>query len=64
MKKIILWLVKVFKIEINNTISVPIVKKVPAIIKDDIVYGDLLIEGKVLIKGTLTATDDIICYKK
>ena len=62
MKKIILWLVKVFKVEIPK--EEKIVTKViyKEIVLKDSYDGDLEIKGNFKVNGKLTVTGGITCY--
>ena len=65
MKKFILWLVKVFKVNLP-TQEVEVIKKVevPVEIKDQFVDGNLVVKGNVGINGNLTCKGEITAYKK
>lgn len=69
MKKFILWLIKIFKVDIptERIVKETVEKEVKVPIWeqgfDGIIEGDVLIKGNVVVKGNLYATGGICCYK-
>lgn len=54
MKKFILWLIKVFKVDIpTEKIVKEVIEKEVYLPKDGVIEGDITIKGDVLIKGNL-----------
>lgn len=65
MKKFVLWLIKVFKIDI---VTEKIVVKEVTKYKDryqleNEVFGDVYIDGNLVVNGNITVTGEITCYK-
>lgn len=69
MKKFILWLIKIFKVDIpterivKETIEKEIIAPIWGQSFDGTFEGDVLIKGNVVVRGNLYATGDICCYK-
>jgi hypothetical protein len=71
MKKLIIWLAKVFKVNITNEKIIykdKIVEKI--IYKDRVIEhtlvssdSDVYIKGNLLVEGIITVTGEIACYK-
>lgn len=62
MKKLIMWLAKVFKA--NITVE-KIIYKEKVVYKplEDKLSGSISLDGNLLVDGTIEATEDIVCYK-
>jgi hypothetical protein len=66
MKKFLLWLAKVFKV--NLTVEKIVYKEVPKIVEkqvalEGVIEGDVTVKGNLFVKGSLSG-DGITCYKK
>lgn len=68
MKKLILWLIKVFKVDIptEKIVKETVVREVKVPVWgqsfDGTIEGNVLIKGNVIVKGNLLATGDICAY--
>ena len=65
MKRIILWLVKVFNVDLPEKV---VIKEVEKIVEKNValegtIDGDVTIKGNLLVEGSLTVTGEIACYK-
>lgn len=66
MKKLILWLIKIFKVNIPtekiiiNTIEI---EKEVYLPKDGIIAGDIIIKGNVIIQGNLKVDGSLTINK-
>lgn len=69
MKKLILWLIKIFNVDIvtEKIVKETVVKEVKVPVWeqsfDGTIEGDLLIKGNVIVRGNLFATGGICAYK-
>lgn len=59
MKKFVLWLIKVFKLDIVTEVTNEVIKEVYL---DQVHNGDLTIKGNLVVEGRLTVTKGITCY--
>ena len=65
MKKLILWMIKVFKVDIpTEKIITNVVEKDVYLPQNGVIDGDITIKGNVTVLGSLTATGGLTCYKK
>lgn len=65
MKKLILFLIKVFKVDIpTEKIVTKVVEKEVYLPQNGIIDGDITIKGDVTVLGSLTATGGLTCYSK
>lgn len=65
MKKVILWLIKVFKVDIP--VEKEIAKeeeKIVCLPQDGVVYGDITIKGDVTVLGNMKVEGGLTCYGK
>lgn len=65
MKKFVLWLIKVFRLDIQTIKYVPsntIVDKV-YVLKSSKYEHDLVVEGDLVVKGNLKVDGEITCFK-
>lgn len=63
MKKFILWLIKVFKVDIpTEKIVTKIIEKEVYLPKDGIIDGSITIKGDVVVIGSLKCSGNIISY--
>lgn len=65
MKKLVLWLIKVFSLDIpTERIVEKVVEKEMYLPKNGVIDGDITIKGNVVVTGSLTAEGNVTCYKK
>ena len=65
MKKLILWMIKVFKVDIPTIkIVTETIEKEVYLPQNGVIEGDITIKGNVTVLGSLTATGGLTCYKK
>lgn len=65
MKKLILFLIKVFKVDISTEkIVTKVVEKEVYLPQNGVIDGDITVKGNVLIKGNLIVEGSLTFYKK
>lgn len=65
MKKLILWMIKVFKVDIpTEKIVTKVVEKEVYLPQNGVIEGDITIKGNVTVLGSLTAMGGLTCYKE
>ena len=65
MKKFVLWLIGVFKLDIvtEKVITKEVTKYKDRYQLENEIIGDIYIDGNLVINGNLTVTGEITCYK-
>lgn len=64
MKKLVLWMIRVFKLDIpTEKIVTKVVEKQVLIPDNGIIEGDLLVKGHVTVKGSLDVEGNLVVYK-
>lgn len=65
MKKFVLWLIKVFKIDIvtEKVVTKEVTKYRDRYQLDKEIVGDIYIDGDLTVNGSITVTGEITCYK-
>lgn len=64
MKKFVLWMIRVFKLDIpTEKIVTKVVEKQVLIPENGIIEGDLLVKGHVTVKGSLDVEGNLAVYK-
>ena len=64
MKKFVLWMIRVFKLDIpTEKIVTKVVEKQVLIPDNGIIEGDLLVKGHVTVKGSLDVEGNLAVYK-
>ena len=67
MKKLIIWLAKVFDVNIvkEKIVIKEVVKEVIEYryITPGVIEGDVIVKGDLIIEGSLTVSKSITCYK-
>lgn len=61
MKKVVLWLIKVFRLDIPTE---KMIEKKIYILDDETIEGDVTIKGNLLVKGYLIVEGEVTCYKR
>lgn len=63
MKKFILWLIKIFKVDIptERIVKETVVKEV-YLPKDGVIDGSITIKGDIVVTGTLECTGGVTAY--
>lgn len=65
MKRFILWLIKIFRVDIpTEKIVEKVVEKEVYLPHDGVIYGDVTIKGDVTVLGNLKVEGGLTCYKK
>ena len=65
MKKLILWMIKVFKVDIpTEKIITNVVEKDVYLPQNGVIDGDITIKGNVLVKGNLTVEGGLTINKE
>lgn len=64
MKKFVLWMIRVFKLDIpTEKIVTKVVEKQVLIPGNGVIEGDLLVKGHVTVKGSLDVEGNLVVYK-
>lgn len=64
MKKFVLWMIRVFKLDIpTEKIVTKVVEKQVLIPNNGVIEGDLLVKGHVTVKGSLDVEGNLVVYK-
>lgn len=64
MKKFVLWMIRVFKLDIPTEKIVTKVMEKQVLIPDNgVIEGDLLVKGHVTVKGSLDVEGNLVVYK-
>lgn len=65
MKKVILWLIKVFSVDIpTEKIVEKVVEKEVYLPKDGVIYGDITIKGNVIVTGNMKVEGSLTIVSK
>lgn len=67
MKKFILWLIKIFKVDIPTekiVTETKVVEKEVYLPKDGVIDGSITIKGDVIVTGSLDVQGGLTCYSK
>ena len=62
MKKVLLWIAKIFKIDLTKEVVITKVETIYTTL-DNEVNHDVTINGNLIIKGDLIVSGEITCYK-
>lgn len=64
MKKFVLWMIRVFKLDIpTEKIVTKVVEKQVLIPENGVIERDLLVKGHVTVKGSLDVEGNLVVYK-
>lgn len=64
MKKFVLWMIRVFKLNIpTEKIVTKVVEKQVLIPENGVIERDLLVKGHVTVKGSLDVEGNLVVYK-
>lgn len=64
MKKFVLWMIRVLKLDIpTEKIVTKVVEKQVLIPENGVIEGDLLVKGHVTVKGSLDVEGNLVVYK-
>lgn len=64
MKKFVLWMIRVFELDIpTEKIVTKVVEKQVLIPENGVIEGDLLVKGHVTVKGSLDVEGNLVVYK-
>lgn len=64
MKKLVLWMIRVFKLNIpTEKIVTKVVEKQVLIPENGVIERDLLVKGHVTVKGSLDVEGNLVVYK-
>lgn len=64
MKKFVLWMIRVFKLDIPTEKVIEKVVERQVLIPDNgVIEGDLLVKGHVTVKGSLDVEGNLVVYK-
>jgi hypothetical protein len=66
MKKFLLWLAKIFNVDL--TVEKIVYKEVPKIVEkqvalEGVIEGDVTVKGNLIVEGSLTGTGEVTCFK-
>ena len=62
MKKILLWIAKIFKIDLTKEIVVTKVNTIYVSLDNEVKHS-VIIDGDLIIDGSLNVSGEITCYK-
>lgn len=62
MKKILLWIAKIFKIDLTKEVVITKVETIYTTL-DNEVNHDIIINGNLVVGGRVIASGEITCYK-
>ena len=64
-KKIILWLAKVFNVNLPERVVIKEVEKIVEknVALERVIEGDVTVKGNLIVEGSLTVTGEVTCYK-
>ena len=62
MKKILLWIAKIFKIDLTKEVAITKVETIYTTL-DNEVNHDVVINDNLTVHGNLTVSGEITCYK-
>jgi len=68
MKKVLLWLAKIFNVDLvtekiiyrDKIVEVPVEKLIAL---EGTINGDVTVKGNLIVEGSLTVTGEVTCYK-
>ena len=63
MKRIILWLVKIFNVDLPERVVIKEVEKEKNIALEGVIEGDVTVKGNLIVEGSLTGAGEITCFK-
>lgn len=64
MKKFVLWMIRVFKLDIpTEKVIEKVVEKEVYLPHEGVIEGDLLVKGHVTVKGSLDVEGNLVVYK-
>lgn len=64
MKKLVLWMIRVFELDIPTEKVIEKVVERQVLIPDNgVIEGDLLVKGHVTVKGSLDVEGNLVVYK-
>jgi len=65
MKQIILWLVKVFNVDLQEKVVIKEVEKIVEknVALEGVIEGDVTVKGNLVVEGSLTVTGEVACHK-
>ena len=64
MKKFVLWMIRVFKLDIpTEKVIEKVVEKEVLIPNNGVIEGDLFVKGHVTVKGSLDVEGNLVVYK-
>lgn len=64
MKKFVLWMIRVFKLDIpTEKVIEKVVERQVLIPENGVIEGDLLVKGHVTVKGSLDVEGNLVVYK-
>jgi len=61
MKKVLLWIAKIFKIDLTKEIVITKINTVYVSLDKEINH-DVIINGNLIVEGTLTVSKEITCH--
>ena len=68
MKRFLLWLAKIFNVDLvtekiiyrDKIVEVPVEKQIAL---EGVIEGDVTVKGNLIVEGSLTVTGEVTCYK-
>ena len=62
MKKVLLWIAKIFKVDLTKEIVITKVNTIYVSLDNEVKH-DVIINGNLVIEGNLDVSGEITCYK-
>lgn len=65
MKRFILWLVKIFNVDLPERVVIKEVEKIVEknVALEGVINGDVTVKGNLTVEGSLTVQGEVTCYK-
>ena len=64
MKKLIIWLAKIFNVSLEKEVIKYVTKEVEKqIALEGVIEGDVTVKGNLVVEGSLTVNGEVTCHK-
>ncbi len=64
MKKFLLWLAKIFNVDLPERVVIKEVEKIVEknVALEGVIEGDVTVKGNLVVEGSLTVAGEVTCY--
>ncbi len=62
MKKFLLWLAKIFNVDLPEKVVIKEVEKEKNVALEGVIEGDVTVKGNLVVEGSLTVAGEVTCY--